>query len=63
MKNYEIGYQFVESVTVDYENEIEEMHLMEVIEIDGDYKFRAKDLGRVDENGCLPTPWDKNLYP
>lgn len=29
----------------------------------GGFNIIIKDLGILNEQGCLPAPWDKNLYP
>lgn len=58
-----IGDQFYESVTIDEENEIEEVHLMQVSKIIGENRFEADDLGPVNENGCISAPWNKKLFP
>ncbi len=59
----EIGDQFFDSVTIDEEKEIREVHLMQVSKITGENTFEADDLGPVDEDGCISAPWDRSLFP
>ena len=51
-----LGEQWIEELDRD-------MHMYKCIGLNDDMSEIIKDLGILNEQGCLPAPWDKNLYP
>ena len=38
-------------------------HMLKCIGLADDMSIITKDIGILNEDGCLPAPWNKNLYP
>jgi len=51
-----LGEQWVEEIDG-------QEHMVKCIGLADDMSIITKDIGVLNEDGCLPVPWDKTFYP